>query len=113
MESVIGIYKSLNAAVSVHLPQLQIRKNDVGSDKEDVIKRGGDSSGHAGDSPLPTSEESNPRPRPKQMLEDNLQSFEFESENDDAGNYVRDASHTHLLTTINKNVYIALFSGHS
>ncbi|KAJ4878807.1 BRCA1-associated RING domain protein 1 [Raphanus sativus] len=87
MESVIGIYKSLNAAVSVHLPQLQIRKNDVGSDKEDVIKRGGDSSGHAGDSPLPTSEESNPRPRPKQMLEDNLQSFEFESESDAAGNH--------------------------
>ncbi|KAG2242919.1 hypothetical protein Bca52824_095237 [Brassica carinata] len=98
MECVIGIYKSLNAAVSVHLPQLQIRNDGRSEDSEmtdkDVIKRGGgsDSSGHDG-SPLPTSEESN-RIRPKhhrdcttagQML-DNLESFEFESEND-AGNH--------------------------
>ncbi|KAJ0236178.1 BRCA1-associated RING domain protein 1 [Hirschfeldia incana] len=85
MESVIGIYKSLNAAVSVHLPQLQIRNDGDGSEDsdKDVIKRGGGGSGHDG-SPLPTSEESNPI-RPK-MLEDNLQSFEFESEND-SGNH--------------------------
>ncbi|KAF8086699.1 hypothetical protein N665_0615s0046 [Sinapis alba] len=84
MESVIGIYKSLNAAVSVHLPQLQIR-NDGGSEMtdKDVIKRcGGDSSDG---SPLPTSEESNRRQRPKHhrdQLLDNLQPLEFESEND-------------------------------
>ncbi|KFK42747.1 hypothetical protein AALP_AA1G034300 [Arabis alpina] len=97
MESVINIYKSLNAAVSVHLPELQIPNdcnykksvlNNSNSPKhggsedsemidKDVTKRNGggsDSSSRDG-SPLPTSEESNPRPK-------HLQLYEFESEND-------------------------------
>ncbi|KAL1188855.1 BRCA1-associated RING domain protein 1 [Cardamine amara subsp. amara] len=107
MESVISIYKSLNAAVSVHLPQLQI-PNDCNYKKDalnisnspkhggsedsemtdkDVSKRsnGSDSSSHEG-SPLPTSKESNPRPNHQdwtsQQLRDRLPLYEFESEND-------------------------------
>lgn len=105
MESVISIYKSLNAAVSVQLPRLQNLngcnyKNDApnhsnspkvggseGSEMidRDVIKRTSDSPSHGG-SPLPASEESNPRPKQKKL--DHLPSYEFESEND-AGNHVR------------------------
>ncbi|CAA7050302.1 unnamed protein product [Microthlaspi erraticum] len=109
MESVINIYKSLNAAVSVQLPQLQNLngcnyKNNSNSPKvggsegsemieRDVIKRSGggdsDSPSHGG-SPLPASEESNPRPNrqdwTKQKKLDHLPSYEFESEND-AGNH--------------------------
>lgn len=107
MESVISIYKSLNAAVSVHLPQLQIPndcnykddapKHGGSEDSEmtdkDVSKRSGgtDSSCRDG-SPLPTSEESDPRPKHQdwtaEQLRDHLLLYEFESEND-AGNHVR------------------------
>ncbi|AEE27646.1 breast cancer associated RING 1 [Arabidopsis thaliana] len=109
MESVISIYKSLNAAVSVHLPQLQIPndcnyKNDAlnnsnspkhgeSEDSEmtdkDVSKRSGgtDSSSRDG-SPLPTSEESDPRPKhqdwTEKQLSDHLLLYEFESEYDAA-----------------------------
>ncbi|CAL9213636.1 unnamed protein product [Arabidopsis halleri] len=111
MESVISIYKSLNAAVSVHLPQLQIPNdcnykddalNNSNSPKhggsedsemtdKDVSKRSGgtDSSCRDG-SPLPTSEESDPRPKhqdwTEKQLRDHLILYEFESEND-AGNH--------------------------
>ncbi|CAN8295721.1 unnamed protein product [Cochlearia groenlandica] len=99
MESVISIYKSLNAAVSVHLPQ--VRNQDCESPKDgsedsemidkDVIKRSGrgrnSSSGDG--SPLSTSKESNPRPKhpdwTAQQLLDHLPLYELESEND-AGN---------------------------
>ncbi|CAH2038980.1 unnamed protein product [Thlaspi arvense] len=106
MENVISIYKSLNAAVSVHLPQLLNNSNspkDGGSEDSEMIdkvvikRRGGgsDSSGLDG-SPLPTSQESNPRPKhqdwTKQQKLDHLPSYEFESEND-AGNHTPE-SHT-------------------
>ncbi|ESQ36529.1 hypothetical protein EUTSA_v10006912mg [Eutrema salsugineum] len=118
MESVISMYKSLNAAVSVHLPQLQNQndgnyKNDAqnnsssqkdgGSEDsemidKDVIKRSGggsNSSSHDG-SPLPTSQESNQRPKhqdwSKQQIVDPLPLYEFESAND-AGNHTPE-SHT-------------------
>lgn len=113
MESVISIYKSLNAAVSVHLPQLQIPNdcnynNDAlnnsnspkhgGSEDSEMtdkdvskLNRGSDSSSHEG-SPLPTSEDSNPRPKHQdwtaEQLRNHLPLYEFESEND-AGNHVR------------------------
>lgn len=106
MESVISIYKSLNAAVTVHLPQLQIRndtlnnsnsRKDGGSEDsemidKDVIKPSGSDSSSRDGSPLPTSEESNPIPKhqdwTKQQILDHLPLYEFESEND-ASNHVR------------------------
>ncbi|XP_023645370.1 BRCA1-associated RING domain protein 1 [Capsella rubella] len=108
MESVISIYRSLNTAVSVHLPQLLIQNdcnyksdapNNSNSPKDDgsedsemtdkeasKLNRGSDSSSHDG-SPLATSED-----RPKhqhwtaEKLRDHLPLYELESEND-AGNH--------------------------
>lgn len=115
MESVINIYKSLNAAVSVHLPQLLIPndcnyknnaqnckngagnssnspKNSESEDSEilhkDVIKRRGSDSSSRDGSPLPTSEESNPRPKHQNWTKQQIPLYEFESEND-ASNRVR------------------------
>ncbi|CAN7097093.1 unnamed protein product [Brassica rapa subsp. narinosa] len=67
MESVISIYKSLNAAVIVHLPQLQIRNTSNGGSEDsemidkDVIKGngGGSDSSSLDGSPLPASESDN------------------------------------------------------
>ncbi|XP_010457426.1 PREDICTED: BRCA1-associated RING domain protein 1-like isoform X2 [Camelina sativa] len=111
MESVISIYKSLNSAVSVHLTQLQIPNDcnyksdalnnsnspkDGGSEDSEMtdkdaskLNHGGDFSSHDG-SPLPTSEDSSPRPKHQdwtaEKLRDHLPLYEFESENDD-GNH--------------------------
>ncbi|XP_010482968.1 PREDICTED: BRCA1-associated RING domain protein 1-like isoform X2 [Camelina sativa] len=111
MESVISIYKSLNSAVSVHLPQLQIPNDcnyksdalnisnspkDGGSEDSEMtdkdaskLNHGGDFSSHDG-SPLPTSEDSIPRPKHQnwtaEKLRDHLPLYVFESEND-AGNH--------------------------
>lgn len=71
MESVISIYESLNAAVGVHLPQLQIRNGsnrpqDGGSEDSEMIDKdvikgngGGSDSSSLDGSPLPASESDN------------------------------------------------------